>query len=152
MSGLTNAYVEKIGKKIIGNIFLGTFPCDFHPKIKTRKRFCLIFNLSKHDSKGSHFVAIFASENEIIYFDPFGDKLDNKFILMFINSNKKNRKFITNKKTIQSCSSIFCGFYCLGFLLSQKLQFNLKKFLKLFSSTDLENNDKKIIDFIQNNI
>lgn len=149
MAGLTNAYVEKIGKKVLGNVFIGTFPCDLQPNTSKKKIFCLIFNLSKHDTDGSHFIAIFSSKNEIIYFDPFGHKPENKYIKKFIQENKKNRKLVINKKCIQSCSSIFCGFYCLGFLLSQKRCLPIKDFLLLFNINNLELNDKIIIDFMQ---
>lgn len=152
MSGLTNEYVEKIGKKILGGIFLGTFPCDLHPKVKSKKMFCLVFNLSKHDTKGSHFIAVFASKKDIIYFDPYGSNPTNKFIKKFVQNNKKKRKLIINKKCIQSCSSIFCGFFCLGFLIAQKHQIPLKSFLSYFESSKLETNDQKIVEFIQNHI
>jgi hypothetical protein len=149
MSGLTNKYVEDIGKKILGKIFLGTFPCDFNIQTKGRKVFCLIFNLSKHNTKGSHFVAIYTSKNEMIYFDSYGKKPTNKDIKAFISKNIKFRKLIINKKCIQSCSSIFCGFYCLGFLLSQKLKIPLKSFTSFFDLNNTNNNDGKIIEFIQ---
>jgi len=32
MSGLTNIYVEKLGKKLFGNKFLGVYPADILPK------------------------------------------------------------------------------------------------------------------------
>lgn len=149
MSGLTNEYVEKTGKKILGGIFLGTFPCDFHPITKNKKTFCLVFNLSKHDTKGSHFIAIFASEKEIIYFDPYGNTISNTFVKKFIENNKKKRSLVINSKCIQSCSSIFCGFFSLGFLLSQKYRITLKSFISFFDLNNLENNDEKIIEFIQ---
>jgi hypothetical protein len=152
MSGLTNEYVEKVGKKILGSKFLGTFPCDLHPKTANRKHFCLVFNLSKHDSSGSHFIAIFASKNEILYFDPFGEKPDNDYIKKFIQNNKKMRKIVVNRKCIQSCSSIFCGFYCLGFLLSQIVGLQFKDFIKIFNLKDLGKNDQIIINFLQNYI
>ena len=152
MSGLTNKYVEEIGKKVLGRIFLGTFPCDIHPEVKDKKIFCLVFNLSKHDTKGSHFVAIFASEKKIIYFDPYGNTLTNPFIKTFINNNKKNRKLVINNKCIQSCASIFCGFFCLGFLISQKYDVSLKSFISFFDKTKLNVNDDKIIEFIQSYI
>ena len=152
MSGLTNEYVEKIGKKILGKIFLGTFPCDLHPKVNSKKMFCLVFNLSKHDTKGSHFIAVFASKKDIIYFDPYGSNPTNTFIKKFVQNNKKKRKLIINKKCIQSCSSIFCGFFCLGFLIAQKHQITLNSFLSYFESSKLETNDQKIVEFIQNHI
>ena len=33
MTGLTNGYVEDLGKKICGKYFLGTFPCDILPNV-----------------------------------------------------------------------------------------------------------------------
>jgi len=149
MSGLTNKYVEEIGRKILGKIFLGTFPCDFNVQTKNRKVFCLIFNLSKHNTKGSHFVAIYASKTELLYFDSYGKNITNKDIKEFINKNIKYRKLIVNRKCIQSCSSIFCGFYCLGFLLSQKLNIPLRSFISFFDLNNPNKNDEKIIQFIQ---
>jgi hypothetical protein len=111
--------------------------------------FCLIFNLSKHNTKGSHFVAIYASKTELLYFDSYGKNITNKDIKAFINKNIKYRKLIVNRKCIQSCSSIFCGFYCLGFLLSQKLNIPLRSFISFFDLNNPNKNDEKIIQFIQ---
>jgi hypothetical protein len=148
MSGLTNRYVEKIGKKILGGIFLGVFPCDLHPKVGRRKTFCLIFNLSKHNEKGTHFVAIFASKDALFYFDPFGKKISNSYVKKFIDRIIRTRQLKQNKKCIQSKTSIFCGFYCLSFLLSQKIGVSIKNYLSIFDS-DLNKNDEITIDFIQ---
>ena len=46
MSGLTNEYVENLGKLICGETFLGTFPCDILPDVSKKKKFSLIINLS----------------------------------------------------------------------------------------------------------
>jgi hypothetical protein len=83
MSGLTNQYVEELGKTLIGKEFLGTFPCDIHPNVKKKNVFYLVFNLSKHDTKGSHFIAVFADNKNLMYFDPLGHKCDNKDIYNF---------------------------------------------------------------------
>ena len=152
MHGLTNEYVEKIGREILGNIFLGTFPCDLHPKTKNRKKFCLVFNLSKHDSKGSHFIAIFADENNLLYFDPLGHKCENTDILKFMRKVKSKRRLRTKFRKIQDCNSIFCGFFCIAFLLSRHKNESLRHFFKNFSSRELIKNDDLVIKYISNKI
>ena len=152
MAGITNGYVEKLGKKILDKYFVGVFPCDLHPVLGKKKKMSLIFNLSKHNSDGSHFIAIYTNKNHIIYFDSFGKKCSNKYILKFINKNKKNRPIIYNRKNIQSSNSSFCGFFCLAFILSQKLNIPLKTHVKMYNSKNLMLNDKIVIDYIEKNI
>jgi hypothetical protein len=152
MSGLTNEYVENLGKIICGNKFLGTFPCDILPNVKKKKEFSLIINLSKHNTTGSHFIAIFADKDCFMYFDPLGEKCKNKDVLKFIKTNKNNRKVLQKFRKIQSNESIFCGFFCLSFLLSRKLKFPIKIFLNKFDQKNLNQNDNNVINFIQDNM
>jgi len=152
MSGLTNQYVEELGKKLIGKNFLGTFPCDIHPNVKKKNVFYLVFNLSKHDTKGSHFIAVFADNKNLMYFDPLGHKCKNKDILQFLAITKKKRKLKTNFPKIQSCSSIFCGFFCIAFLLSRYHKDPLHTFFRQFKQKNLLLNDKTVIDFITGKI
>jgi hypothetical protein len=149
MSGLTNQYVENLGKLICGRNFLGTFPCDILPNVAKKQQFSLVINLSKHDSKGSHFVAIFCNKNVLLYFDPLAEKCTNKFILKFIEQNKKKRKIKKKFRKIQSDDSIFCGYFCLAFLQSNYLQIPNKTFFKHFDKEQLLKNDTFVIDFIQ---
>jgi hypothetical protein len=152
MSGLTNKYVEELGKKIIGKQFLGTFPCDIHPNPGRKAKFSLIFNLSKHDTKGTHFIAIFANSKYLMYFDPLAHECDNKDILFFLNNIKGKRIIKTKFRKIQSCESIFCGFFCIAFLLANHKNISLPIFFKQFKRTDLDKNDSIVTDFIMNNI
>jgi hypothetical protein len=150
MSGLTNGYLSEIGKKIIGKTFLGSFPCDLTPKVNRKTNFSLILNLSKYNEKGTHFVAIFADEKRILYFDPLGNKCENKDIIKFIKENKKNRKVYKKFPKIQSDDSIFCGFYCLGFLLAMTRK--IKNFFKHFPNNPNIKNDSFVIKFIKDNL
>ena len=152
MSGLTNQYVEELGKKIIGKHFLGTFPCDIQPIVDKKKIFSLVFNLSKHDSKGSHFIAIFADENNLLYFDPLGHKCENADILHFMTKVRSKRKMRTKFQKIQDCNSIFCGFFCIAFLLSRHKNESLTNFFKHFSKQNLIKNDVLVIKYILNKI
>jgi len=64
VTGLTNNYVEDIGKQHCRN-FIGTFPCNILPEIEWEESFSIIFNQSRHDEEGSHFVAVFADKEKI---------------------------------------------------------------------------------------
>ena len=152
MSGLTNQYVEELGKKILGKHFLGTFPCDIQPIVDNKKMFSLVFNLSRHDSKGSHFIAIFADENNLLYFDPLGHKCENTDILQFMKKVKSKRRLRTKFQKIQDCNSIFCGFFCIAFLLSRHKNESLRHFFKNFSRRELIKNDFLVIKYISNKI
>jgi hypothetical protein len=59
MSGLTNGQLETLGKKMFKNNFSGVYPSDSTPHIsKNNHNFSLIFNLSKHNKPGTHYVAV----------------------------------------------------------------------------------------------
>jgi hypothetical protein len=152
MYGLTNEYVENLGKKICGKHFLGTFPCDILPKCRRKEKFSLIINLSKHNTNGSHFIAIFADNNIFLFFDPLGNTCTNKDILNFIHVNRKNRKLKQKFAKIQSENSIFCGYFCLAFLLNFETKKSFKYFFNIFDRKNLDRNDNIVVEFIQNNI
>lgn len=149
MSGLTNKYVEDFGKKHCNN-FLGVFPCNIHPKLdKNMSNFSIIFNESKHDESGSHFVAIYSDKDIVYYFDSLGLKCENEYILKFVKTF--NKSFIQNKQQIQSYNSIFCGYFCLAFIIFmfQEKNFScIKQFYNLFSEKNLKLNDKIVAELL----
>lgn len=152
MPGVTNGYLQDLGNKIIGKTFLGSFPCDMQPNPRQKNKFSVIFNLSKHNEKGTHFVAIFADETRLFYFDPLGNACKNKDVLQFLSDHKFKRKIRKKFPKIQSNESIFCGYYCIGFILAMTKQLPLKQFFNIFDYDNLNNNDTIIIDFIHNNV
>lgn len=144
-TGLTNQYVESVGKKILKRInFLGVFPCDIQPTIK-HKKFSLIFNTGDSSSKGEHFVAIFAHKKTFYYFDSFGKKPTDYNITNFINNAIGSRRLIINCITIQADTSTFCGYFCLGFLLAMDRKL---KFYPQFHKCNLIKNNDVIVKFI----
>lgn len=56
--GLTNQELEKLSVSILGENFLGVFPCDSIPQIRDEQIFSVIFNMSKHNENGTHFISI----------------------------------------------------------------------------------------------
>ena len=147
MTGLTNSQLENLAKKILGKIFLGVYPSDATPKVKNTKNRSIIFNLSKHNAKGSHYVAIHFYNNQIFYFDSYGKKLTNKYILKFLK-NFRLPIFFHNKK-IQTNESIFCSLYTLGYLKAvQKLKISPNKFLNMFPNRPQKYNDTIVTNFL----
>ena len=136
----TNGYIEKTGCKFLRD-FIGCFPTDLQP-ITKKQRFPLIFNLSKHNEKGSHFVAVFKNKHQLLYFDSFGKPPQKKLLKQFLNKHQNNRKFSYNKIKIQDDTSSFCGLFCLCFLASQENNMWLKNFQNNFDKIKLTQNDK----------
>jgi hypothetical protein len=145
MSGLTNKYVEDIGKKHSKN-FIGTFPCNIHPDVQGKETFSLVFNESKHNEEGSHFVCVFAEKNKIYYYDSLGLKCENKYILEFLNTS--GRKIKENDIQIQSYDSIFCGYFCLSFVFYMSKGYVYEKYFKIFDKNNLKLNDKIVIELL----
>ena len=145
MSGLTNKHVKDIGKKHC-KTFIGTFPCNILPDVHGMETFSLIFNESRHDEEGSHFVAIFANKNEIYYYDSLGLKCENKYILTFLKTS--GRKIKENNIQIQSYDSIFCGYFCLSFVIYMTKQYNYKEYFKIFCKNNLKLNDKIAVELL----
>jgi hypothetical protein len=151
MSGLSNDYVSKIGKKFLGKSFLGVFACDEKPRLKNRSNFKIIFNTDTHDSEGEHFVAVAKQKKKLIYFDSFGKNVENEMIQKFIDENlKTGDKYFYNCIQIQADESNFCGFYCVAFLMSMNKKMSFQNFISSFSvqKNRLLKNDGKCIKFI----
>jgi len=152
MPGLKNQYVENLGKKICGQHFLGVYPSDIQPQLsKHITKFSLVFNTEKHTEKGSHFIAIFADKFQFYYFDSFGGDCTNEDITKFIIKNLKKREYVFNEKCLQEDRSLFCGFFCLSFILHRNKNTSFKKYLENFSD-DLRKNDNIATKMIMDEI
>ena len=145
MTGLTSKYLEQMGQKYCKN-FIGVFPCNIQPNIKKYVNFSLIFNESKHNEKGTHFVCLYAKKNNIFYFDSLGLKCENEYILNFLEKSKRN--IIDVDTQIQSFDSIFCGFFCLSFVIFMCQNKNFKSYLNIFNKENLKLNDKIVTDLL----
>lgn len=145
MSGLTNKYVENLGKHYL-KTFAGVFPCNTHPDVKESEHFSVIFNESKHNEEGTHFVAIFANKQHLYYFDSLGLKLENRYIKLFCTS--QGRRLVENKEQIQSFDSLFCGYFCVCFIMYMEATMDFSQFCNHFCKSNLKINDTIVVDFI----
>jgi hypothetical protein len=147
MVGLTNIEVENLGKQLLGNLFVGVYPADSIPNVKSMTNKSIIFNLSKHTEPGSHYVAVYFLNNKILYFDSYGKSLNNKYIKK--NLKKYKLPIFYHTRPIQDTNSIFCGLFTLAYLkATQKKKMTPNNFYKMFNSPPNKQNDKIVTKFL----
>ena len=88
----------------------GVYSRDNIQKIKDE---AYIINLDESSDIGTHWVASYVQNNDVIYFDSFRVEHIPKAFRTFI-SNKNIKK--KNIYRIQAYDSIMCGYFCIGFI------------------------------------
>ena len=68
-------------------------------------------NLDEYADVWSDWIALFALNNNLVYFDSFGVEHISKEIKQFI----RNKNIKTNISRMQENNSIMCGCFCTGF-------------------------------------
>ena len=112
---------------------------------KTIKNGAYVINLDEYAGVGTHWIALYAKNNEVIYFDSFGVEHVPKEIKRLIGH--KNTK--ANIFRIQADNSIMCGYFCNGFIdfmLSGRI---LIDFTTLFSPYEFNKNEKVILNYFK---
>ena len=97
--------------------FNGVYSRDNLHKIKDG---AYVINLDEYSDIGTHWVALYVSNNDVTYFDSFGVEYIPKEIKTFINHSLS---ITTSIFRIQAYDSIMCGyFYCfIDLCLREKL-------------------------------
>ena len=118
--------------------FNGVYSRDNLPKIT--KKGAYVINLDEYENTGTHWIALFVTTNEVIYFDSFGIEHIPKEINKFIGSN--NNKIKANIFRIQAYDSIMCGYFCIEFINYMLKGKTLLDYANLFSPNDFKKNDR----------
>ena len=95
---------------------------------KTIKNGAYVINLDEYADVGTHWIALYVKNNEVVYFYSFGIEHVPKEIKRFIGH--KNIK--ANIYRIQAGNSIMCGYFCIGFIDFMFARRNLIDFTSLF--------------------
>ena len=123
--------------------FDGVYSKDNLPK--TRRNGAYVINLDEYADVGTHWIALYVKNNEVIYFDSFDVEHVPKEIKRFIGH--KNIK--TNIFRIQTDNSIMCGYFCIGLIDFMFAGRSLIDFTSLFSPYDFKKNDKIILPYFK---
>ena len=105
-----------------------------------------IINLDGDEDIDTHWIALYAKNNEVIYFDRFGVEHIPKEIKSRFRGNKGIK---TNIFRIQAYNSIMCDYFCIGFIDFMIANKTLINFTSLLSPYDFEQNDKIILKYFQ---
>ena len=102
-------------------------------------------NLDEHYDIGTHWVALWANNNNVTYFDSFGVKHIPKVIKKFIN----NKNITTNTFKIQAYDSIMCRYFCIGFIDFMLAGKTLTEYTNLFSPNNFKKNNSIILNYFK---
>ena len=121
--------------------FNGVYSRDNLPK--AIKNGAYVINLGEYVDVGTHWIALYVKNNEVIYFDSFGVDYVPKEIKRLI----RHKNIKTNMFRIQADNSIMCGYFCIGFIDCMFAGRSLIDFTSLFSPYDFKKNDKIILAY-----
>ena len=112
---------------------------------KTMKNGAYVINLDEHADVGTHWMALYVQNNEVIYFDSFGVEHVPKEIKKFIG----HRNIKTNISRIHADNSMMCGYFCIGFIDFMFAERSLIDFTSLFSPYNFQKNDKILLNYFK---
>lgn len=94
--------------------FRGVFVKDKLPK-SPRINECAIVNLDNEDGVGTHWVAYSKLDNNVLYFDSFGNLKPPEELVRYWGDGKIIKY---NRDAFQTFDQTNCGFWCIKFLKS----------------------------------
>ena len=100
-----------------------------------------VINLDEHSDIGTQWIALYALNNKVTYFDSFGVEHIPKQIKNFIDKST----VVTNVFRIQAFDSVMCGYFCIIFI-----DFMPKG--KTFSPNNFKKNDDIILKYFMTNV
>ena len=105
-----------------------------------------VINLDEYSDIGTHWVALYVSNNDVTYFDSFGVEHIPKEMKKFIN---RSLYIKTNIFRIQAYNSIMFGYFCIGFINFMLEGKTLTDFTSLFSPYDFDKNENIILSYFK---
>ena len=91
-----------------------------------------LINLDKYSDIGTHWLALYISNNKVTYFDSFGVDDIPKEIKKCIKESIDKFTIVTNFFRIQAYDSVMCRYFCIGFIDFMFKGKNLTAFTNLF--------------------
>ena len=104
-----------------------------------------VINLDEYADVGTHWIAIFCSRSEIVYFDSFGVEHFAEEMKEFI----WNKNIIATIFWVQADNSIICGYFCIGFIDFMLAGKKMTDFSSMFSPYDFKKNDNIILSYFK---
>lgn len=106
----------KNGEKILDENFLGVFPKNKLPNLKSKRKFSLIMNLDSSNLPGTHWIAVVGRSNEAYIFDPLALLPQPLLLVNWLSRYYNNWTF--NLRQIQTMYSNECGSFYLHYIFN----------------------------------
>ena len=119
----------------------------YYPPNKIKDGACVI-NLDEYTNIVTHWIALYALNNDVTYCDTFGVKHIPKGIKKFVDKSTA----VTNIFRIQSYDSEMCGYFCIGFIDFIVKSKTLTDFTNLFLQNNFKKNDDIILNYFKNDL
>ena len=97
-----------------------------------------VINPDEYADVGTHWIALYVLNNDVTFFDIFGDEYVPKEIKTFIG----NKNIKTNLFRMQANNSIMRGYFCTGFIDFMLAGKTLIDYTSLFSPCEFKKNDQ----------
>ena len=107
-----------------------------------------LINFDEYSDIGTHWIALYALNNNVTYFDSFDVEHIPKEIKIFID----NSIVVTNIFRIQAYDSVMFEYFCIGFIDFMLAGKTLTDFTNLFSPNIFKTNDDIILNYLMNNV
>ena len=120
----------------------GVYSKDNLSKIKNG---AYAINLDEYKDIGTHWIALYVKNNEVIYFDSFGVEYIPRGVKKAIGS----KDIKTNIFRIQDYNSIMSGYFCIEFIDFMFAGKNLIDFTNSVSPYDFKKNDRIILNYFK---
>ena len=75
-----------------------------------------VINIDEYSDIGTHWIALYALNNNVTYFASFGVEHIPKEIQKFMERSLINKSTTANIYRIQAYDSVMCGYFCIGFI------------------------------------
>ena len=122
--------------------FNGVFSRNNSPK---KKDGAYVINMDEYADVGTHWIALFCSRNEIVYFNSFRIEHVPEEIKKFVRS----KNITANIFLVQANALVMCGYFCIGFIDLMLAGKKLTDYTSLFSPYDFKKNDDIILCYFK---
>lgn len=126
--------------------YRGTFARDSLPNTPIDGEAGIV-NLDNMAGMGTHWVCYYIGPKYAEYFDSYGLPIPNE-ILRYLKRSKK--RVIGSTNEIQHLESIYCGYYCLYYILARVVdQIDPYDIVYKFDNTNTKLNDRLVMKLLK---
>ena len=126
--------------------FNGVYSRDYLPiKIKDE---VYVINLDDYSDIGTHWIALYALNENVTYFDSFGlEHIPKEIKILFEKSI-----VVANIFSIQASDPVMCRYFCIGFIDFMLTGKTLTDFTNLFAPNNFKKNDDITLKHFMTNV